>query len=590
MIVTDHAGNSTTSAVVAARIVDNSPPSLTVTAPADGQYVNATSADPLTISATATDTGSGIASVAFGECADTSQDCSTGVWSSLGTDTDAPYSASWNVPSDGNRALRVIATDGVGRENTDVRNVVVDRTAPDATLDDPGANLRSHVTLNADATDADGTGVNSVSFQHSTAGQDSWTTVSTDTTSPYTASLDSTGLADGSYDLRVFVTDVAGNTSTSVVSSRRVDNTNPAVTLTSPGANVRATVALTADASDSGSGVDTVVYQYSPAGQSDWQPTSALWNTTPLTDGLYDLRAVATDNAGNSHASSTVADVRVDNTDPTVTMGDPGTSVHGTVTLTSTSSDAGSGIAGVAYQYSPAGQGSWTTTTSAWDTSSLTDGLYDLHAVVTDSAGNSAVSGTVAGVRVDNTPPSVSMTSPAASVRGTVALGSTTSDEGSGVSGVSYQYSPTGQGSWTATASSWNTVPLADGLYDLRAIATDNAGNSAPSTPACGIRVDNTAPTTTANAPGGSQSADVTITLTAVDAGSGVDTTEFRVDGGSLAGRNHRGRLRTVRPLERRRAHDPVPVDRQRRQHRVARVGRGRDRHDAAERRRRRPR
>ena len=43
------------------------------------------------------------------------------------------------------------------------------------------------------------------------------------------------------YDLRVFVTDVAGNTQTNEVTDRRVDNTNPTVTMTSPGANVRGT-------------------------------------------------------------------------------------------------------------------------------------------------------------------------------------------------------------------------------------------------------------------------------------------------------------------------------------------------------------
>ena len=51
---------------------------------------------------------------------------------------------------DGNRALRVVATDAVGRTTTTIRNVTVDRTAPAATLDDPGANLRGTVSLSAD--------------------------------------------------------------------------------------------------------------------------------------------------------------------------------------------------------------------------------------------------------------------------------------------------------------------------------------------------------------------------------------------------------------------------------------------------------
>src|SRR5262249_25884408 len=175
VIVTDHAGNSTTPAVLSNRTIDNTVPSLTVTSPADGALVNASSPDPLTISALATDGGSGVVSVSFGQCSDTSVDCATGVWSTINTDTTSPYQAAWNIPSDGNGALRVVSTDAVGREATVVHNVTVDRTAPPATLDDPGANLGSTVSLTASATDAGGSGVNSVSFQYSPAGQSTWT-------------------------------------------------------------------------------------------------------------------------------------------------------------------------------------------------------------------------------------------------------------------------------------------------------------------------------------------------------------------------------------------------------------------------------
>src|SRR5205814_7912826 len=123
------------------------------------------------------------------------------------------------------------------------------------------------------------------------------------------------------------------------VSNRRVDNTGPAVTMSSPGANVRGVVALTSNATDSGSGVATVTYQYSAANQNDWHATSALWNTTALADGLYDLRATATDNAGNSTTSTAVTNVRVDNTAPTATSNAPSPPVPADVTLTPTSSD-----------------------------------------------------------------------------------------------------------------------------------------------------------------------------------------------------------------------------------------------------------
>src|SRR5207244_88288 len=136
----------------------------------------------------------------------------------------------------------------------------------------------------------------------------------------------------------------AGNLTTSVLSGRRVDNTAPSVSMSNPGANIRGIVALIADANDSGSGVGNIVFQYSNAGQNQWTTISALWDTTTLADGIYDLRAIATDNAGNSRASAPVSGVRIDNTAPDATITRPDDNVRGTVSLGSTTSDTGSGV------------------------------------------------------------------------------------------------------------------------------------------------------------------------------------------------------------------------------------------------------
>ena len=148
--------------------------------------------------------------------------------------------------------------------------------------------------------------------------------------------------------------------------------------------------------------------QYSPAGAGTWTTTPAAFDTTGVTDGLYDLRVTVTDNAGNSTTSATVTNRRVDNTAPSASLDDPGANLRGTVTLSSTASDAGSGIATRTYQHSPAGAGTWTTTPAAFDTTAVTDGLYDLRVTVTDNAGNSTTSATVANRRVDNTAPAAS--------------------------------------------------------------------------------------------------------------------------------------------------------------------------------------
>ena len=205
-------------------LVDNNAPSVTITAP--GAFVNAAAPDPFTIAATTPDTD--IDNVEFFRCSNASPGCGSGSWISLGTDTTAPYEAQWNVDGDGNRALRAVATDLGSNTDADTNDVTIDRAAPTASQDDPGANLRGTVSLTGSGSDPGGTGVASLAFQRSPAGAGTWTTVDTDTSAPYSASFDTTGVTDGLYDLRVIVTDNAGNqTISATVANRRVDNTAP---------------------------------------------------------------------------------------------------------------------------------------------------------------------------------------------------------------------------------------------------------------------------------------------------------------------------------------------------------------------------
>jgi hypothetical protein len=230
-----------------------------------------------------------------------------------------------------------------------------------------------------------------------------------------------TGLADGSHTFRIRATDTAGNTDASAaVYTWTVDATAPGGGLADPGSPLRGTVNLSASPSDTGVGVQQVVFQSSPADAGTWStiatdttsPYTASWDTTGVADDLYDLRIVVTDNVGNTFASTVVEDRLVDNTDPTAVMNDPGSYLKGTVNLTSTTGDAGSGVATVTYQRSPAGAGTWTNVSSTWNTTSIADGLYDLRVRVTDNAGNVTISASVADRRVDNTAPTLSSSNP----------------------------------------------------------------------------------------------------------------------------------------------------------------------------------
>src|SRR5207245_2422364 len=174
---------------------------------------------------------------------------------------------------------------------------------------------------------------------------------------------------------------------------------SPSVSLNDPGQYVRGTVTLSSSASDSGSGLQGVTYQYSPSGSGTWHATAADWDTTALADGLYDVRATATDLAGNTN-TSTITGVQVDNTAATDY---PGTPLTGTLSLSATTADAGSGVDTLTFEHSPAGQGQWTATPAGWDTTGVSDGLYDLRVIVTDRAGNQTTSAAVTDRNVDNT-------------------------------------------------------------------------------------------------------------------------------------------------------------------------------------------
>ena len=149
------------------------------------------------------------------------------------------------------------------------------------------------------------------------------------------------------------------------------------------------------------SGVATVVYEMRPTGSASFSsigssgsaPWQATWNAASLSSGSYDLRIVVTDRAGNVYHSPSIT-VAVDATPPGVSLDDPGALLSATVTLSATTT--GNGATSVVFGISPAGGSSWTnlgTDTSApwsvaFDTTTVPDGIYDLHAKVFDGVGN----------------------------------------------------------------------------------------------------------------------------------------------------------------------------------------------------------
>jgi hypothetical protein len=314
-VARDVAGNTSTSNTVAARIVDNNGPTVTLTPTAsDVRGV-------IALAATANDAGTGVASVRVDRSL-----ADADMWSVLCTDTSSPYACSLDTQTLANDLydFRAVAQDLAGNSTVSplLAAVQVDNDAPTAVaITAPASPLRGAVTLSATADDPD-SGVATVTFQRSPSGLGTFTNICTTSSYPYSCALVSTAGAtpDGSYDLRAIATDLAGNTTTSALVTRQIDNSQPSVSLIDPGAFLRSTVAVQANAY-AGSGVTQVAIQRSPAATSTYtticadtsSPYSCNWDTTAVTDGLYSLRAIMTYASGQTLTSAVISDRRVDN-------------------------------------------------------------------------------------------------------------------------------------------------------------------------------------------------------------------------------------------------------------------------------------
>ena len=535
-------------------------PANTVTAKADFVPPTISMTDPgpnlsgtVALATTASDSASGVQSVTIERAP-----AGTGTWGTACTASSSPWGCSFNTASggtpDGLYDFRAIATDNAGYSTTSatVADRRIDNTAPTGvTMTDPGTPISGVKTFSGTGADTGGSGVASLKFQYRPTSGGLWLDACTDTTSPYSCSVDTSTIGDNLYDFRALATDNAGNTTASTIyTPRRLDNTPPTVTMDDPGAYLSGTISTTAQASDGG-GIASVVIQRRTTPAGAWttictdttSPYSCSLNTTTLTNGQnYDFQAIATDNASRVTTSTPVTSRMVDNAAPTsVTFTNPGTPLSGTVTLSGGASDTHSGIATVTMQYSPAGAGTWSAgcvdTTSpyscSFDTSTISDGVYDFRSLAADRAGNTTASSTTTNIRVDNFAPAVTMTDPGVALRGTVTLGATASD-GGGIANVKIERSPAGAGTWTTVCTdtsspyscSFTTTTVTDGLYDFRATATDNAARSATSTVTS--RIDNTVPTgVTMTDPGSPISGSVTFQGTASDSGSGIASLTF---------------------------------------------------------------
>ena len=399
----DAAGNVGTSAPIVLN-VDNTAPSTSITAPANGTIINTSS---LVISANASD-NAGLQKVDFYYDSDTL----------IGTDTSAPFTINWNisaVPS-GNHTLYVVATDKAGNSNASSSiSVTLDNVPPTVALTNPsnGAAVTGVVNLAVNATDA--VGVQKVQYY-----RDSNVLLGTSSSAPFGLSWDSTAVTTGGHTLFAVATDLAGNTATSATISITVDRTLPAVSMTAPSSNAVVTgtaVTVSATASDD-IGISRVDFYRDSnvlVGSDNTSPYSISWDSTSTSSGAHTLFAVAIDLAGNTK-TSTVVNVTVDNTAPSVSLSAPANNAFVTGTL-AVSAAATDNMAISKVEFYRDNNVLLTTDTSSpytfsWNSTTVTQGAHTLYAIAQDTTGLRTTSAVIA-ITVDNTAPTVAITSPA---------------------------------------------------------------------------------------------------------------------------------------------------------------------------------
>ncbi len=432
----------------------------------------------------------------------------------ISTDNGANWSdttAAQSNLSDGNYQFRTQVTDVAGNiAYSNLINVTVDTTSPAAgtlslnNFSDSGISATDFISQDKafDLSIAGNEVGSSVVYQISTDNGANWS----DTTAAQS------NLADGDYQFRTQVTDVAGNIAYSNLINVTVDTTAPAAGTLSlnnfSDSGISATDFISQDKafdlSIAGNEVgSSVVYQVSTDNGANWTDTTAAQSN--LVDGDYQFRTQVTDVAGNI-AYSNLINVTVDTTAPAAgtlslnNFSDSGISATDfisqdkTFDLSVAGNEVGSSIV---YQVSVDNGANWSDTTAAQ--SNLSDGDYQFRTQVTDVAGNIAYSNLI-NVTVDTTAPAA----------GTLSLNNF-SDSGISAtdfisqdktfdlsvagnevgSSVVYQVSVDNGANWSDTTAAQSN--LVDGDYQFRTQVTDVAGNIAYSN-LINVTVDTTAP------------------------------------------------------------------------------------------------
>ncbi|GBE57518.1 periplasmic copper-binding protein [bacterium BMS3Abin01] len=366
----------------------------------------------------------------------------------------------------------------------------------------------------------------------------------------FSVSCPATGLSDGAHAIGVNVADNAGNVATGS-GSFTVDTAVPLVSNVLPAGTIfNDSPIVSADYSDSGSGIDTtsvaVTLNGTPLSGCAISGTNVSCATAGLATGTYTIGGSVMDIAGNSAPISGGFDVVApDTTPPAVTNLQPSGTINTTSTLLSADyADSGDGIdtstVAVTLDGSPVSGCSVTASSVSCAVSGLAEGSHSMSISVADLAGNT---GTGNGVfSVDTTAPLVVNVQPSGTIGASSATISADYSDLSGIDtasvSVTLDGTPVSGCSVGAASVSCPVSGLSPGTHTIGGVVADNAGNTAPVSGSFSF-TDAVAPVVSNLQPTGTVTTDSpTITAGYSDDASGIDTSSVVVtlDGAPLGG------------------------------------------------------
>ncbi|RAV99462.1 Ig-like domain-containing protein [Pseudochryseolinea flava] len=476
------------------------PPTVSITSPANN--TSFTAPGNITINATASDSDGSVSKVEFFNGS-----------TKLGEDTSSPYSFAWTNVSSGTYALSARATDnGSLTATSSTVNVTVSNNAvPSVSISSPsnGAtfNAPASITINANASDTDGT-ISKVEFYNGA------TKLGEDTTSPYSFAW--TGVAAGTYSLAARAIDNGNANSTSSVVNVTVNGGGTGCSGNGPNAPSTSTPDYTWQASNSanptitfvpGSPISgtTMVILYYKIGTGGYigvnmDPSGSNYTksfTAPSGSAIamyFTYRVGATMAERNSSAtphSFTVGQCSGGNISPTVNLTSPTNGASFTapasITINATAADSDGTVSKVEFYNGTTKLGEDTSSPYSYTWTSVAAGSYSLTARAVDNASATTTSSSVSvTVTSSNVLPTAAITSPTNgatfSAPASITINATATDSDGTVSKVEFYNGSTKLGEDTSSPYSYTWTNVAAGTYSLTARSTDNLGATRTST------------------------------------------------------------------------------------------------------------